>query len=999
LSQLRQEGQDEPPSLEENGELPWDLPAEEPSPDKPPDSRGQDTPEWLTRIRARKDDEPESPGDLPEQPSDPSPKDEFPDWLSRMRSETGEQSDQLDHETADAYEDVPAEAFETKEIPGLSFRDQTDEGAQEPDGEGEIPDWLKSLRPESPPEGDQQLEKPSPPVPAEIPEEDEAPPSGDVPDWLPDASPTETFSEGLKTRDLPGLSMSAEESPEAEGESPVWLRDLRPAGEAIQPPTETPPPTEPTLPTEPILPTEPTLPAELGTPPDWLTDVAPEEPTPEAFETKDIPGLSFGEGETPEPAEELPAWLSDLRPEADVTQPPTEAPPSPEPTLPTELTLPTEPTAPPDWLTDGTTEEPSPEAFETKDIPGLSFGEEETPEPAEELPAWLRDLRPEDEAIEEPSIEGISDGEELPDWLQSDAFEAATPSPAETRELPEPTFETEIAPTDEDISIDETPALEEGIPAVEDWFADEETDREPAISLEEGDLPDWLRGLQAAQDGMIPESEAPVFTELDEPVEPVEAVESEEIPTWLSDLKAPPLDMPAEVSETAFEPDEELLPTFEEQVGEPEPDVLVPGQLPDWVSDLSPEQAALEDGPSDVEEEEVSLEPAELPGWLKAMRPVEAISPTTTGTGEPEQGVEGIGPLAGLHGILPAEPEITQAGKTPSFSIRVQVNKNQSEHIQVLKELLNLEADPPLYRPRPALIQPQNILRWAIGLGLILVILFSLLVGLGTPLPAVVPAETLDAATIVSNLSEQSSVLVAIDYQPGLSAELDAAATPFIDHMILIRGVRLAFVSTSPTGPALAERLVNNPQGVGVHNYRHGEHYVNLGFIPGGAAGLLEFATSPRITMPDSFNNAGIPEGSNAWATPPLEGIGALRDFALVVIVVDDPNTARAWIEQVQPELGETPFVLVTSAQAAPLVQPYYEAAPKQVDGLISGLAGGVAYEKINQESNFARSYWDAFSSGVIIAELLIVIGGTFGVFITFVNFSRREPGELEEPT
>jgi hypothetical protein len=361
--------------------------------------------------------------------------------------------------------------------------------------------------------------------------------------------------------------------------------------------------------------------------------------------------------------------------------------------------------------------------------------------------------------------------------------------------------------------------------------------------------------------------------------------------------------------------------------------------------------------------------------------------------------VEGIGPLAGLQGILPAEPEITQAGQTPSFSIRVQVNKSQSEHIQVLKEILNLEAEPPLYRPRSAIIQPQNILRWAIGLGLILVILFSLLVGLGTPLPALVPEETLVVGEIVKNLPEQSSVLVAIDYQPGLSAELDAAATPLIDHMILIRGVRLAFVSTSPTGPALAERLVTNPQGIGVHNYLHGEHYVNLGYIPGGAVGLLDFATSPRIAMPDSFNHAGIPEGSNAWATPPLQGIREMRDFSLAVIVADDPVTARAWIEQVQPQMGETPLVFVASAQTAPLVQPYFEADSKQVDGLVSGLAGGVAYEKINRQSNFAQTYWDAFSSGVIIAELLIMAGGALGVFITFVNSIRREPRELEEST
>ena len=298
--------------------------------------------------------------------------------------------------------------------------------------------------------------------------------------------------------------------------------------------------------------------------------------------------------------------------------------------------------------------------------------------------------------------------------------------------------------------------------------------------------------------------------------------------------------------------------------------------------------------------------------------------------------------------------------------------------------------------PRWGVVQPQHVLRW--------IILGILLLAVGIPLafgfqqndlPTLVPEETLEIGNLVLGLPLNARVLVSFDYQPGLSGEMDAAAEAVIDHMIRLRQVEMVMVSTNTSGPALAERFLSDPLGIGQHAFVHGENYVNLGYIPGGAAGLIYFAATPRQVLPIPFNLQGVPETSGVWGVPLLADVGTVADFDLVVVVVDDASTARAWVEQVEPRLDGVPLLMVSSAQAAPLILPYFRTDPRQVDGLISGLPGAVSYLRINDGANLARPYWDAFGNGLLIASLLIVVGGFISVSANILR--RTQPGSIEE--
>ncbi len=614
-----------------------------------------------------------------------------------------------------------------------------------------------------------------------------------------------------------------------------------------------------------------------------------------------------------------------------------------------------------------------------------------------------------------PAVEGG-----LPDWLRAEAADSAPAAASFESDLPDwfSGENEEIAP---ELAAS---AVEGGLP---DWLRAEAAESVPAVASGESDFPDWSSG---EDEEIAPEPAAPAvegglpdwLSDLDGETPPLGETEAEpvapslyaETPDWVSDLGGG--DEPASTSPDKVDdlPDwfadlgEEETPLF----GEPEAALPTPAggeEIPDWVVpglaapvapfviddefdddlldvDKLPDWLAGKVGEQDTEDDtEVSdLAPADLPGWLEAMRPVETSMP---GTVLDDDGpVESVGPLAGLRNVLPADPGIDRMKKPPTYSVKLHVAESQQAQAALFEELLANEGQALPILP-PSRLSSQRIMRWLIALILCVVVGFVVVGGSqNVPLPdqADVPAETFAASKLVNALSDASPVLVAFDYEPGMSGEMNAAAAALVDHLML-KGARLTLVSTSPTGPAMAEYFLRNIEAE--REYVSGIQYINLGYIPGGAAGLRGFAEMPRLITTLSFDSM------NPWGTPPLQGVDAISDFALVVVITDDSDTARTWIEQVQPKLGNTPFVAVVSAQAEPMVRPYYGA---QVQGMVTGLMGGAAYEQtMGQDSyNLARVYWDAFSVGLILAVAAILIGGAVNIISVLLAHKKGTKGE-----
>jgi hypothetical protein len=792
------------------------------------------------------------------------------------------------------------------------------------DDEEETPDWLKSItgqiQQQAPAEPGTGAEAEAVDWRAQLEEEEKAaaatPPKPE-PEW-------KGF---LGEADLPAAELT-ERAPESE-ESLEWLKDLEAQAEGGSEPAsqmgaageETP---------------------AAGEAPDWLSGLGT------GVEAQ-APALGEVPGETPAAAaEDVPDWLKSIQ--ADETP---AATPTPEEELPDWLKPAIAGTMAAALTPEGSSQEP-----------GVGPAEE-TFEAGAATPDWLKDLQPE-AATTQPSFAETPPAadaeEEIPDWLKAATAAGATmvtikpeePAPAEA----------------------ETP----------DWLKTAAAagatvttikPEEPAPAEEE--TPDWLKAAAAAGATMV-------TIKPEEPAAGESQPEQEPVPGWLSEAAA----QPSAAEPGATEPAEAIPAEAEEETpdwlratlvggaaaaalsGKPEPaEELFPADMPDWLADIKPAQEgatapalSAAEGPAG----EAPISEGELPSWVQAMRPVEAAAGEGLGA-EEEQVVEQSGPLSGFSNVLPAAVGAAGVRKVSAYPNKMLVNESQQGQIELLERLVAGEgaAKPVGAHKR---MTSNRWLRWGIAALLLVFVMLPVMLGTElTPAVSLYPPELTGTIKAVNELPANPTVLVVVDYQPAFSGEMEAATTPLLDQLRL-EGATVVFVSSSSTGSALADRLVAR-----VNSDLAGaapQQYVNLGYLTGGASGITNFVADPVQAAPHTI--AGAP----AWDLPPLQDIDSLGDFDALVVLTDSSDTGAIWIEQSRRLLDRSPLLMAISAQAEPMLRPYYDSG--QVQGMVTGLAGGVAYEQANGIPSIGSSYWDPFSVGFLVADFIVAVGGVMAL-------------------
>jgi hypothetical protein len=415
-------------------------------------------------------------------------------------------------------------------------------------------------------------------------------------------------------------------------------------------------------------------------------------------------------------------------------------------------------------------------------------------------------------------------------------------------------------------------------------------------------------------------------------------------------------------------------------------DAIFSMEMPDWLSGFTPSEAAAPAQPASEQPAALNrddLSPADLPSWVQAMRPIESVVAGTQSS-EDDQVVEQVGPLAGLRSVLPALVNVPALRKPKVYSIKLQVDSTQLAQATLLENLIASEAE-----SRPVTIANRVVnfrsLRWTIAVVLLLVTLVPAIFNFSFfPLPVLPDSPEAESANAevrafydrVEALPDASKVLVVFDYQPGYAGEMEQAAGPVMGHL-MSKNARMAFVSTLPTGVLMSERMMDAQNRIRPVKYTNRHEYVDLGYLPGDAAGIQVFAETPNM-LGDDY------QFENLWKTVAgLDQIGnKLSNFDAAIVLTDNPDTGRIWIEQAGRALGASPMLMVVSAQAAPMIQPYYNYKSGQVKGLVSGLAGGVLYEAATNQSNGKAgiSSWASYGAGMIAAELLIVIGAVWAL-------------------
>lgn len=538
----------------------------------------------------------------------------------------------------------------------------------------------------------------------------------------------------------------------------------------------------------------------------------------------------------------------------------------------------------------------------------------------------------------------------MPDWLKNPG-EPEVEKPKQDTTTPlwlRPKFEEAEPETPAWLQSEETVYLNE--------TKDEETPAQDDLLV---DMPSWLKA--AAPETSIFDSQEDELKPKDELKFETES-QSENV-DWFKNLQSS--DANAEVKEEKIEADPfASMPAFSPDAETGAVENLFT-DMPDWLSDATPSSSST---PTPITNEDV-LPSSNLPSWVEAMRPSDNLPQSSSYASD--QTLESRGALAGLHGVLPAVAGFAPTSKPKAYSLKLNADDEQQRHAAILETILAAETAPvPL--ETFSNLRTSRALRWSLAV-LMLLIVFSttFLKTQIFSLPVGVPNELNAAIQISQSIPENAPLLVAFDYEPSRAGEMEVAAAPLFDNLLLLKHPRLTFISTNETGSILAERFITGP--LAGHNYQNGVTYLNLGYLAGGQLGIRAFAQNPTVTTQLDVN------GEAAWASAPLQGVTSLNQFTAMILITDNADAARVWVEQTQALRGNVPFIIISSSQASPMIQPYYDSG--QVNGIVSGLYGGAIFEQVNAgRPGTARNYWDAYSIGMLLAMMLTLGGGLWNL-------------------
>jgi len=627
----------------------------------------------------------------------------------------------------------------------------------------------------------------------------------------------------------------------------------------------------------------------------------------------------------------------------------------------------------PDWLSNITSKSENDENLNDIEIPNWLAPDQEIPidkanTPIEpfNLPEWLSktNFLVDEEPKESSEFERSDETENLPDWIKdiNQNKEKKTldesPSDEESEGSVEATFDSVLLFNKLDMSpeskIDDEFKLDE--------FDSELNELEQKINALEKDLPEEPAFI-------LDESELKSLS-----VKPFIGIDESE--DWFDNIQLPT------TSDDLIEVDphhHEVKPKKEEADKHVLPFKF--DNVPDWLENIDFDYNEIEPLQS-MEEEKISdssevdnIEKGKLPEWLKAIRPIEVVSPDISRL-KSQKIIEKSGPLAGLEDVLTSESITKTYSPPPAYSVTIDVTDKQKSHVRILEEIISpvVQFNKSKKKSKTILHRMEFIL---IPAFLLLIITFSLFVDhTNLKFPEILPAEAVrfhNLATGYLNRNQAPShVLVVFETEASSYPEINLISGGFFENLFL-NNHWVTSIATNPNGVLVSERILRNSY-LNVPSYNFEERNTNLGYLPGYGIGIQAFLSNPKTTSPGIYLNLNI------WEKPPLSEINTINDFDMIVLVTDNSENAKLWIEQINLLVPDSDLLLISSAKASPLLQPYLQT--NQIDGMLSGIIGGLTFNLLSQsEMNNIGRYWAILQLGAIVFVFYILAGGVISIF------------------
>ena len=606
---------------------------------------------------------------------------------------------------------------------------------------------------------------------------------------------------------------------------------------------------------------------------------------------------------------------------------------------------------------------PEPPVEEPKKTPPAGSTEEEVPE-------WLariRRLKQADE-LDQPYRPSDWIDEDQPDWLVKLQQPVVEETP-ETAETSTPAGKFKKPALDESLQIHNLPRESDDS---EEYIASLLNAITPAASVDRlrtpgGELEELVENGVDNQSAQI---------------QPLPAG-SEDRDDLESDALSSGVEIPVYIEEPAQEPE----PAVNTEPAQELPFPLFVDNLPDWLSTEETTKESSIEGKLDAditagEISEQKIEKGQLPAWLQSLRPGAARSIEESAS-ESTPVLDDRGVLAGIAGTLPGANLSGRVIKPVDFAQELRATAQQRKNADLFQSLLQAPDEPVVMSTDQKTASPAGrFVRFIVTiLVLLAVILPILLPGFSVIVPVLFPTEVVNTLGTIQALSADKPVLVAAHFEAGLAGEIDWTAQPVLKQLVS-RGIPLALTSTNVQGFTVLQDMV--AQAVGNDPvYSMDVNVMNLGYLPGGSIGMGALVNDPLKTLP--FTTDLQPVGESAV----FGTLNSLSDLGALIILTDNPEFARIWVEQVDGGNAGLPILAVVSSQAAPLVQPYF--ASGQINGYISGMSGALFYEMLTMRAGSATARFNSYQLSLLLVAVLIFAGDTVSLILASPHSAKKK--------
>lgn len=443
----------------------------------------------------------------------------------------------------------------------------------------------------------------------------------------------------------------------------------------------------------------------------------------------------------------------------------------------------------------------------------------------------------------------------------------------------------------------------------------------------------------------------------------------------------------ADLTDNETEKKVESEPTASAGAGMEKPFPMHIDNLPEWLSDEAPDlELPIEEEKTTVvggdEEPAPVIEKARLPAWLQSLRPASQKAGEAEGRGSTQM-MDDHGILAGIAGTLPGADLSAHEMKPGAFTQDLRASTQQQKNADLFRNLLRLDRveQPVVPGYKPATLG-EKIMRILVAVVILLAVIVPIISpGTSLIIPVLFPNELVNTLNTVDALQVEKPVLVAAHFEAGLAGELDWTAQPVFKHLVA-RGIPMALTSTNVIGSAMLREMVSSNAGVNPA-YLMEDKVIELGYLPGGVIGMGAMVADPLTASPFTSEMQPVRD------LPQLATIRTFSDYGALLILTDNPEYARAWVEQVSGGDANLPLLILVSAQAAPLVQPYYDSG--QINGFVAGVNGALYYEMLRMNAGSATARFGTYQVSLLVIAALIFVGGVISLILTSTPHAKKE--------